>query len=267
MSQSTGFYPAVHVNDRGTGIVSQAGATVLLDTIKTVGMDRLPCQALAPWKKPLAWHDPAEIVVDQVVSLATGGDCLADVDRFRNQPLFGTVASASASAITRLIADLAADRDHVLAAINQARSQIRANAWAAAGTWSPVAAVSAADPLIIDLDATLVTSHSDTKEHAADTYKKGFGFHPITSFVDHGATGTGEPLATLLRPGNAGANTAADHIIVARDALQQLPAHYRTGSQTLIRADSAGAPMTFWTGSPTQTGIWPTRWDLASLMP
>lgn len=49
------------------------------------------------------------------------------------------------------------------------------------------------------------------------------GFHPLCAFVDHGAEGTGEPLSILLRPGNAGSNTAADHISVARDALRQLP--------------------------------------------
>lgn len=240
MRNSTGFYPTVQVDDQGTGIVSQAGAMVLLETIKTVGMDQQLRQALQPWKKPLAWHDPAKIILDQVISLATGGEFLSDVDRLRDQPgaLFGAVASAST--ITRLIAVLAADRHHSLAAINDARAQVRATAWAAAGNEAPIAAVSAAEPLVIDLDATLVTSHSDTKEAAAGNYKKGFGFHPLKSFVDHGPGGTGEPLSSLLRPGNAGANTAADHITVTRDALAQLPAPYRTGKTTLIRTDSAG---------------------------
>lgn len=245
MRQSTGFYPAVHVDDHGTGIVSQAGATVLLETIKAVGLDHQLRAALAPWKKPFAWHDPAKIVLDQVISLATGGDCLADVDRFRNQPgaLFGQVASLPT--VTRLLADLASDRNHALAAINQARSVVRANAWQAAGSESPVAAATADDPLIIDIDATLVTSHSDTKEQAAGTYKKGFGFHPINAYVDHGCGGTGEGLAIMLRPGNAAANKAADHITVTRDALNQLPEAYRTRAHTLIRTDSAGGTRQF----------------------
>jgi hypothetical protein len=62
--------------------------------------------------------------------------------------------------------------------------------------------------LVIDIDATLVTAHSD-KKSAAATYKRGFGFHPLCTFADHGPAGTGEPLAMLLRPGNAGSNTAA----------------------------------------------------------
>ncbi|CAO5162642.1 hypothetical protein FAIPA1_210107 [Frankia sp. AiPs1] len=79
-----------------------------------------------------------------------------------------------------------------------------------------------ADPLVVDLDAMLVTAHSE-KERADRTWKKGFGFHPLWAFADHGADGSGEPLAVLLRPGNAGANTAADHVTVATSALAQLP--------------------------------------------
>jgi len=77
----------------------------------------------------------------------------------------------------------------------------------------------------------------------APTYKKGFGFHPLRAFVDHGAAGTGEPLAVLLRPGNAGSNTASDHITVIKDALAQLPGHRpgrRPGRKVLIRTDGAG---------------------------
>ena len=46
----------------------------------------------------------------------------------------------------------------------------------------------------------------------------------MTAWADHGADGNGEPLAIVLRPGNAGSNTAADHIEAARLALAQLPA-------------------------------------------
>lgn len=67
-------------------------------------------------------------------------------------------------------------------------------------------------PVIIDLDATIVLARSQ-KEQAAPTWKKTFGFHPMTAWADHGAAGNGEPLAIVLRPGNAGSNTAADHIV------------------------------------------------------
>ena len=96
---------------------------------------------------------------------------------------------------------------------------------------------------MIDIDATLVTSHSD-KEQARPTFQRGFGHHPLWAFADHGHDGTGEPLAVLLRPGNAGSNTAADHIAVLREALHQIPGHQtgrRPGRKVLVRIDGAGA--------------------------
>jgi hypothetical protein len=86
-----------------------------------------------------------------------------------------------------------------------------------------------------DLDATLVGAHSE-KEGATPTFKRGFGFHPMLAFVDHGAGGTGEPLAAMLRPGKATANDAADQIAVLDAALAQLPERVR--SQVLVRGDT-----------------------------
>jgi hypothetical protein len=105
------------------------------------------------------------------------------------------------------------------------------------------------DLVTLDLDATLVTSHSE-KENAAPTWKKTFGFHPLTAFADHGAGGGGEPLAIMLRPGNAGSNTAADHIEAAELALTQLPARLRR--RVLVRADSGGGTHDFlnWLTAP-----------------
>ena len=77
------------------------------------------------------------------------------------------------------------------------------------------------------LDATLITAHSE-KEQAAPTFKHGFGFHPILAFLDN----TNEALAAILRPGNAGANTAADHITVTDLALAQIPDGHRLGSRS-----------------------------------
>jgi hypothetical protein len=130
--------------------------------------------------------------------------------------------------------------------IGSARVTTRATAWAAAGDDSPDHGIDAEHPLIIDLDATLVTAHSE-KEQAAPNFKRGFGFHPLCAFVDHGPAGTGEPLAILLRPGNAGSNTAADHQTMLADALAQLPSHpgSRVGRAVLVRADSAGGTHQF----------------------
>ena len=105
---------------------------------------------------------------------------------------------------------------------------LRTRAWNAAGDRNPALSATAADPLIIDLDATLVTSHSD-KENVAGTYKGGYGFAPFIASVDYGAgNGSGEILAAVLRPGNAGANSAEDHIRVFHTAAAQLPESFFT---------------------------------------
>ncbi len=110
----------------------------------------------------------------------------------------------------------------------------------------PQPCISAAAPLTVDVDATLITAHSD-KEGAAPTFKRGFGHHPLWAFADHGPNGTGEPVAVLLRKGNTGSNTAADHIEVTRQALAQLPGlpPGRPGRQVLVRTDGAGATHEF----------------------
>jgi hypothetical protein len=126
--------------------------------------------------------------------------------------------------------------------------------WSLAGEQAPDHDCDASSPLIIDLDATLVTSHSD-KQDARPTFKKGYGFHPLCAFVDHGPVGTGEPLHVMLRPGNAGSNTAADHITVTRKALAQLPGHTpdaRPGRKVLIRTDGAGGTHAFVTWLTTR---------------
>jgi hypothetical protein len=93
--------------------------------------------------------------------------------------------------------------------------------------------------LPIDLDATLVTAHSDDKDGAAATYKRTWGFHPMTAWLDRG-DGTGEALASWLRPGNANANHAADQVAIVDRALAQLP-DLPDEVKVLVRADTAGA--------------------------
>ena len=94
----------------------------------------------------------------------------------------------------------------------------------------------------VDLDATIVVAQLK-KEQAAPTWKKTFGFHPMTAWADHGESGNGEPLAVVLRAGNAGSNTAADHIEATRLALAQLPRRLR--GRVLVRADSGGGTHEF----------------------
>ena len=241
MKKRSGLYPRVQVDAAGSGVVSQAGAVLLVETARATGLDRELSTALQQWRRPSARHDPGKVVLDLAVALAVGGDCLADIAVLRGEPrVFGPVASDPT--VSRTITALAADAPRALAAIRAARAAARARAWDLAEEHAPDRNISAAAPLVIDLDATLVTAHSD-KENARPTFKRGYGFHPLTAFVDHGADGTGEPLAIQLRPGNAGSNTAADHIDVTRQALRQLPGHRtgtRPGRKVLIRTDGAG---------------------------
>ncbi|BDB61754.1 IS1380 family transposase [Rhodococcus sp. RDE2] len=240
MSKSTSPYPHLSASATGTGVVSHAGAVLLLRTAEKTGLAAALTTELAPYRKPLARHDPGKIVLDLATALALGGDCLADIAQLRAHPeVFGQVASDPT--VSRLIGVLAADADTALAAIGRARATARTHAWTAAGTSAPDHAIDEHHPLVLDIDATLVTAHSE-KEQAAPTFKRGFGFHPLCAFVDHGADGTGEPVAMLLRPGNSGSNTAADHVTVVQEALAQLPFDpgYRVGKKVLVRIDGAG---------------------------
>lgn len=241
MRKLTGSYPKLAVDTAGKRVVSHSGAAMLLGLIGKSGLDRALTDALAAWRKPHAKHDPAKVLLDLAVSTAIGGDCLADIAQLRAEPaVFGAVASDPT--VSRIVDVLAADSMAVLAAINIARAQVRRWVWNQAADLAPDHGASAERPVIVDLDGSLITAHSD-KEHAAVTFKKGYGFHPLVAFVDHGPDGTGEPLAMMLRPGNAGANTAADNIDIARQAVRALPftpTNGRVGRKVLIRTDGAG---------------------------
>jgi Transposase DDE domain group 1 len=168
VSQRIGFYPPVRVDAAGSGLVSQAGGVVLVDTVRAVGLDAALSQALARWRRPLAIHDPAKVVLDLAVGLALGGDCLADIALLRERPgVFGPVASDPT--VSRTVDTLAADVGAALAAIGAARARARAAAWRAAGGHAPDHRVDRLRPLVIDVDATLVTAHSE-KEQTAPTF-------------------------------------------------------------------------------------------------
>ncbi|GAA3368522.1 IS1380 family transposase [Streptomyces sannanensis] len=239
MKKRIGSYPRVHVEGGGRGVVGQAGSVLLVETARKTGLDAAISAALAPWRKPRAVHDPGKILLDVALAVALGGDCLADVAMLRAEPaLFGPVASDPT--VSRLIGTLAAGGKRALTAIRTARAEVREHVWKLAGLSAP----DADGQVTVDLDGVLVIAHSD-KQDAAATWKKTYGHHPLMGFVDHGRGGSGEPVVGVLRPGNAGSNTAADHITAARLALAQLPKTYRRGRQTLIRTDSGGGTHEF----------------------
>ena len=212
--------PRLRITGDGSGVVNHVGARLLADLADQVGLTDALSVAMAPTKQRRRGHDRGGVLVDVAVMLADGGDTISDVAVLRDQPdLFGDVASHPTVWRTLEAVDEAA-----LERIKTARAQARSTAWAAG-----------ADPgfYVIDIDATLIGSHSD-KEGAAPTYKRGFGFHPLLAYLD----ATGEALAGVLRPGNAGSGTAADHVAVLDDALAQLPIDDH--SEVIVRADSAG---------------------------
>jgi len=254
VKKASGFYPSVRVDSAPVAAVGSAGGVLLTKTAELTGVSAAMREALSAWRKPTAVHDPGKVLTDVAVALALGGDCLADAAIIRaEEGLFGAVASDAT--VSRTISALAKDAERVLAAVAAARKAARAQAWAMAGDDAPNHAVSVDDPLIVDLDATLVTAHSE-KEQAAPTFKRGYGFHPLCAFLDHGPDGTGEALALRLRPGNAGSNTAADHIAITRDALAALPSisASRPGRKVLIRADGGGGTKEF-LGWLTRRGV------------
>jgi len=171
-------------------------------------------------------HDAGVVLRDLAVSISDGGDCVSDLGVLAGQKdLFGKVASLSTA--HRVINSIGPKE---LEAIRAARASARANAWKAGAR---------PEEITIDLDATLLTAHSE-KEDAAGNYKGGFGFHPLMAYL----SGTGEPLAALLRPGNAGANTATDHFKVLELALEQIPKS-ELDREILVRTDGAGATHAF----------------------
>ncbi len=212
--------PRVKVTTGGRGVVAHAGARLLCDLADDLGLSVGLSAAMAPTKRRQRGHDRGRVLVDLAVALADGATAISDLRVLANQPaLFGEVASVPTAWRTLESVDAAA-----LERIARARAQARARAWAAG-----------MDPrfYVIDIDGTLVGSHSE-KEQAAPTYKHGFGFYPLLAYLDR----TGEPLAALLRPGNAGSGTAADHTAVLDLALAQLPVDPHT-KEVIVRTDSA----------------------------
>ncbi len=212
----------------GEGVISHAGSYLLVELADRVGLTAALSRELACLQRRRRAHDPGEVLRDLAVSIADGGDCLSDLTVLHHQPdLFGEVASVPTA--WRVIDALSTDLD--LTPVRRARAQARGHAWKHGVR---------PEHITLDFDATLVTAHSE-KQGAAGTYKHGFGFHPLLCSLDE----TDEILAGLLRPGNAGANHAADHIRVLDAALEQLPPKSAGDPPMLARADSAGATHDF----------------------
>ncbi|GLY70949.1 hypothetical protein Atai01_75680 [Amycolatopsis taiwanensis] len=231
----------VKVSADGVGVVSHAGVGMLRELALDTGLVAGVTAALAdtydgPWQ-----HAPGRVFTDLAVAIADGGDCVSHIEVFGDRHgVCGPVASMPTT--WRLLDRI--DQAH-LPGVIAARAAARERAWAA-GAGPDLTGL-----LQIDVDATITISHSEDKENAAKTWKRTFGHHPLLVFLDRPEVSGGEALAGLLRPGNAGSNTATDHATVLDQALDSLPAAAQPcpgdpGSvRVVVRSDSAGATHAF----------------------
>jgi hypothetical protein len=238
----------VVVSADGAGVVSHAGVGLLREMAEYTGLVDGVCSALADTYRGRWVHAPGRVFADLAVAVADGADAISGIavlgDR---EDLHGPVASMPT---TWRVLDRV-DADH-LPGVRAARSTAREAAWAAGA--GPDLDSEEFSELCLDFDATITIAHSE-KENAAATWKRTFGFHPLLCFLDRPDIAGGEALAGLLRAGNAGSNTAVDHIAVLDMALTALPGHARpvfdadtgrwAGQRLLARSDSAGATHAF----------------------
>lgn len=241
MGKVTASRPKITVTADGKGLVGHAGTRLLTDVADATGLTSGLGEVLGSLRQRDSGHDPGRVAVDVAVMLADGGEAIADLAVLRDQPeLFGAVASDPTA--WRVLAGV---DERLLARVRAARAAAREVAWAQLADTrgrlpSSMAAGRQVPGLVIDIDASIVICHSE-KQNAAPTWKKTFGYYPIFAFLDN----TREALAGLLRKGNAGSGTAADHIEVLDQALAQIPDPHRYGTEILIRTDTAGCSHAF----------------------
>ncbi|MGW5673328.1 IS1380 family transposase [Micromonospora sp. NPDC003776] len=230
--QITQWSKGLSVEVGGHGVVSHVGAALLRLLADRSGLT----QALSVAQSRRGFvpgRDRGRVLVDLAVMIADGGEAIADIEVLRHQSeVFGQVASPATC--WRALDEIS---DVGLRRIARIRAKVRARVWGLIGS-VPSARAAGRDlgegVVVLDVDSTIVLAHSD-KDGAAATYKHTYGFHPILVTCDN----TGELLTIKLRPGNAGANTAADHLTVLTEAFAQVPVAHRR--HLLIRGDSAAA--------------------------
>ena len=215
-----GRLETVEVTSDGEGFCSHAGALLLTNLADRLGLTEGLSKALAGTRQRRSAHDDGGVLRDLIVTLVGGGEHLSDLAALRDQPdLFGVVASDSTA--FRLLERIGPGE---LEGVRAARKAARERAFELGAR---------PEKIILDVDATLVGSHSD-KEHARGNYKGGFGFHPMLCYLD----GSDGALDGILRPGNAGSNTGSDQTKAIELAIEQLPEGCMD-EEFLVRGDSA----------------------------
>jgi Transposase DDE domain group 1 len=205
----------------GERLVSHAGLVVVDEVAQRLGVEAELTAAVG-----LAYRSqpPGRTLVRLAQMLIAGGDCVMHLRGLRDQPALFCEPTAHDSTAWRLLAERLEGAP--LVGLGAARAAVRGRAWRAGLRPATVT---------IDIDAHLVTSHTDEKEAAFPTYKQGFGFHPLVAYLAE----TGEALAGILRPGCASALDAEDQLEVVDLALEQLPPGV-SADEVVVRADTAG---------------------------
>ena len=231
----TGWSRGLEVTGGGTGVVSHAGLALLRQLSDRTGLTA-GLSAVLP--SPLGGHDRGRVFADLACAIADGARVISDFRVMGDQrELFGSVASVPTG--WRALREVADGGDRLQCKVAKAVSWTRRHAWAeVAARHGSLPSVRVADRLLegvtcIRLDATVIAAHSD--KEGAEANFKGYGHHPLLATCDN----TGEPLAWMLRPGSAGSNTAVDHLLVLREAIEALPPRYRR--KVMVTCDGAGA--------------------------
>ena len=221
----------------GDQVVGHVGLHALGAFADRLGLANALSARIPPRGERMPLHDRGKVLVQSMLMLAGGGESCADIEHLRAQEdLFGSTPSDST--VFRTFHEISPD---VRDALAEAFAPVRAEVWRRSG------ATNSTTPVVLDIDASLVEIHTESKEGTGPHYKGGWGFHPMFCFAD----GSGEALSGVLRPGNATANTVADHVRVLDAAVAQLPADIAAGHGAgddaalvtrplVVRTDSAG---------------------------
>lgn len=234
--QTIGWERRLSVAAEGKGLVGHAGAVLLRRCADKTGLTSGLSAALARRRGLLPGWDRGVVLMQLAVAICLGATSMAEIALLKHQSsVFG--AAPSGSTVRRGLDEL---DDKTRARIAKARAQVRARVWDllkhhdGGFPWVGLAGKILSGWVVVDLDGTLIGAHSK-KQGAAGTFKGGFGFHPLGSWCQN----TAESLVMKLRPGNAGSNTAADHIEVVDASIAQIPWRFRR--RILFRIDGAGA--------------------------
>ena len=236
MAERTGWDRRLSVAADGKGLVGHAGVVLLHRVADRVGLTAA-LGRLWPGGGSATWRDRAHLLLGLACAIVLGAKNLSEAEQLQahHTALLGSPASDSTAHRA-----LAALDEGALQRIAKARARVRRHVWSLLALrpggfpWLMVAGKRLTGWIVIDIDATIILAASN-KTGAAVTFKKTWGFHPLACWCAN----TQESLSMLLRPGNAGSNTVADHIDVLTAALRQIP--QSSQAKILVRVDGAGA--------------------------